>query len=72
MHTCVCKCVGISSKKGTFYAAFHLHLTAGDSTKGKKETMYVNLKTLKVDDICTNINQFENTLVQLQERVKVD
>ena len=45
-------------QKGYIQHTFLLCPAAGDSEKDKKETIYANLKTLKADDICTNINDF--------------
>ena len=55
-------------QKGDIQRTFLLCPTAGDNEKDQKETIYANLKTLKVDDLCTNINQFKKALVQVQER----
>ena len=49
---------------------FLLCPTAGDSGKNQKETVSANLKTFKADEICTNINQFEKALVQVQDQIK--
>jgi hypothetical protein len=59
-------------QKGYIQRTFLLCPTAGDNEKDQKETIYANLKTLKAEDICTNINHFEKALVQVQERVKTD
>ena len=57
-------------QKGYIQHTFLLCPTAGNNKKDQKETIYANLTTLKAEDICTNINQFEKALVQIQERVK--
>ena len=70
-YACVQMCRHFE-QKGYIQRTFLLCPTAGDNEKDQKETIYANLKTLKVEDICSNINQFEKALVQVQERVKVD
>ena len=70
-YACVQMCRHFE-QKGYIQRTFLLCPTAGDNEKDQKETIYANLKTLKAEDICTNINHFEKALVQVQERVKTD
>ena len=48
--------------------------TAGENAKAQKAIIPVpvNLKTLILDGISANINQFKKALVQVQEQVKAD
>ena len=66
MYACVQMCWHFE-QKGYIQCTFLLCLTAGDNEKYQKENIDANLKTLKADSICTNINQFEKALVQAQE-----
>jgi hypothetical protein len=57
-------------KKGYINRTFLLCPTAGD--KDQKDTIYTNLKTLKQIDVCTDINNFELALQQVEQRIKED
>lgn len=57
-------------RKGYINRTFLLCPTAGD--KDQKDTIYTNLKTLKQNDVCTNITNFELALQQVEQRVKTD
>ena len=54
-------------QKGCVQHTFLLCSTAGDTETDQKGAIYVNLKMLNADDICTNIYQFEKAIVQVQE-----
>ena len=68
-YSCVQMCRHFE-KKGYIQRTFLLCPTAGE--KDQKDTIYTNLKTLKDNDVCTDINQFEKALQQVQLRVKAD
>jgi hypothetical protein len=56
--------------KGYINRTFLLCPTAGD--KDQKDTIYANLRTLKQNDVCTNITNFELALQQVEQRIKED
>ena len=63
-YACVQMCRHFEQKRD-IQCTFLLCPTAGDNEKDQKETIYVNLKTLKVENICMNINQFKQALIQV-------
>jgi len=56
-YSCVQMCRHFE-RKGYIQRTFLLCPTAGDNEKDHNETIYANLKTLKKEDICTNITHF--------------
>jgi len=71
MYACVQMCRHFE-QKGYIQCTFLLCPQQGITKRIRKRPFMQILKTLKADNICTNINQFEKALVQIQERVKVD
>lgn len=55
---------------GYIQRTFLLCPTADD--RDQKDTIYTNLKTLKQNDVCTDIGDFEKALAQVEQRVKAD
>lgn len=68
-YSCVQMCRHFE-KRGYIQRTFLLCPTAGESDQ--KDTVYSNLKTLKDDDVCTDIRTFEKALDHVQLRVKKD
>ena len=66
IYACVRMCQHFE-QKGYVQHTLLLCSTAGDNETDQKGTIYVNLKTLNADNICTNNHQFEKACVQVQE-----